>query len=474
MTHRIAAAALCAALFAGCSTSSVRGVTPDMLPGLRPAAAAPVAKGSRIKHVIVVIQENRTFDNMFNGFPNADTVSFGRDSKGNKVRLQPQGLEWYYDPSHTFKQLRTEWNNGGMNGFDKETCDFNPLGTGGSCVGIFAPPANFAYSYVPQSETTFLWILGGGFVPGIGYGIADRMFSTRMTPSFPGHQYLIAGDTPAAGDPYGPGEGGLLGIWGCDAKKKAKVTEFGASFTAPLTAGYPCYDYKTIGDLMDKKGVTWKYYTGAIGTVDGTISAFDAIKHARFGPQWTKNVVTPMTDIFNDIQNDTLPDVAFVTPPGPMSDHAGFMTSGGPAWVTSIYVWLTENKARYDDTAILVTWDDSGGWYDHVKPPTTKWGPMGFRVPLMALNPYAKNAVSHKVHSFGSILHFIEKNWNLGSLGTTDATSDDLSDMFDYSQKPIPPIVNFGSFSAAELRQKYNKAYWDRMLSDPRPVDDDR
>src|SRR6185437_1148203 len=180
----------------------------------------------------------------------------------------------------------------------------------------------------------------------------------------------------------------------------------------------------------------------AIGTYDGTLSAYDAVKRVRYSGDWV-NVVTPMTNVFDDISNGTLPQVSFVTPPFPNTDHAGEMSAGGPAWVMSLYVALTENRALYNTTTMLVTWDDSGGWYDHVAPPKDKFGPLGFRVPLIAISPYARQKVSHKTHSFGSILHYIERNWALGTLHQMDERSDALSDMFDYEQTPIKPIAKW-------------------------------
>jgi len=299
------------------------------------------------------------------------------------------------------------------------------------------------------------------------------MFSGRQVPSFPGHLGLIAGQGPAD-NPIGKGESGLTGIWGCDAPKGVRVGTFGKTYTDPLELVYPCFDYRTIGDLMDAKHVTWKYYTGTIGTYDGSVSAYDAIKHIRFSPDWQSNVITPMTEIFTDLQNGTLPQVSFITPPFAASDHGGTLTNGGPGWVTSIYEYLTENKKLYKNTAILVTWDDSGGWYDHVKPPSDAFGPLGFRVPLLVMSPFAKQSyVSHKQHDFGSILRFIEKNWRLGTLGQSDLTSDDLSDMFDYKQKPIPPVIDFGSFHRSQILAKYSAAYWRSTLGDKRPIDNE-
>lgn len=479
MLRRSIAIVVSLGFIAGCSGASTAPPAPSRpnafmaLPFASPPS--PVA-GSKTQHVIVVIQENRTFDNMFNGFPNADYAVHGFTHKGKRVALQPEGLEWQYDPSHSHYSLKREYDNGKMDGFDLDRCDINPLNpSGGACTGGFAPPKNFTYSYVPPPEVEFLWILAGEFAfLHVGYGLADHMFSSRQVPSFPGHQYLIAGQSPAANDIIGPGEGALTGIWGCDAPKGAKVGTFGKKYTDPLHWTYPCYNYRTIADLMDRKGVTWKYYTGAIGTGDGTLSAYDAIRHIRFGPDWKSNVVTPMTQIFSDIENGTLPQVSFVTPPGPASDHAGFLTAGGPAWVTSLYAFLTQNRKLYNTTAMLVTWDDSGGWYDHVKPPSDAFGPLGFRVPLMVMSPYAVQAISHKQHDYGSILHFIEHNWNLGTLGQRDMLADDLSDMFNYKQKPIPPIVNFGHFHRDAFLRKYTPAYWAKLASDPRPVDTDQ
>jgi phospholipase C len=462
MTHRILAAVACAALLGGCAGGQPAAPTapaPIVVPDLTP----PVG-GSPIKHIIVIIQENRTMDNMFNGFPNADTVQSGLNSHNRKVALQPQGLEWPYDPDHYHASLVKEYNKGAMNGFDKETCDFDPFAS--PC----APPPNFAYSYVPAGETTFLWVLGGAF-GGHGYSIADHMFSDRQVPTFPGHLDIVAGQGPAD-DPIGPGMSALSAKWGCDSPKSAKVAAFGKKYSAPLVYVPPCFDYATIADLMDKKGVTWRYYTGTVGTVDGGgLNIFDAVKAIRYGPDWAY-VVTPMTDIFDAIQNSTLPQVSFVTPPFAASDHAGSLGGGGPAWVTSIYAYVTENKKYYGNTAILVTWDDSGGWYDHVAPPIDAFGPKGFRVPLLALSAYAKpNYVSHRPHSFGSILHFIERNWNLGTLGTNDLASDDLSDMFNYKEKPVPPVVNFGSFTRQDIERTYSPAYWRMQLGDTRDVD---
>ncbi len=118
-----------------------------------------------------------------------------------------------------------------------------------------------------------------------------------------------------------------------------------------------------------------------------------------------------------------------------------------------------------------MTWDDSGGWYDHVAPPKDNNGnPLGFRVSLLALGPYVRpQSVSHTQHEFGSILHFIENNWGLGSLGTRDVSSDALADMFDYAQTPLPVIPGVLIQSVARNPMSFYRNH--PALG--RPVDDD-
>jgi len=150
--------------------------------------------------------------------------------------------------------------------------------------------------------------------------------------------------------------------------------------------------------------------------------------------------------ILTDISNNQLPAVSWVIPAGKNSDHPGNqLTLGGPSWGASI-VNAIGNTSYWANTAIIVTWDDWGGWYDHVPPPQvitdgTSWGSgyvYGFRVPLIVISPYAKAAhLSHVSHDFGSILHFVEENFGLSSLGYADARADDLSDCFDFNQTPL-------------------------------------
>ena len=171
---------------------------------------------------------------------------------------------------------------------------------------------------------------------------------------------------------------------------------------------------------------------------------------ACVGSDWVNHVVLYTTQnpapILTDISNNQLPAVSWVIPSGTNSDHAGSTANtGGPSWVASI-VNAIGNSSYWANTAIIVTWDDWGGWYDHVPPPKviddgTSWGSgyvYGFRVPLIVMSPYAKPAyISHVNHDFGSVLNLIEEAFGLSSLGYADAYADDLSDCFNYNQAPL-------------------------------------
>jgi phospholipase C len=219
--------------------------------------------------------------------------------------------------------------------------------------------------------------------------------------------------------------------------------------TPPL---YPCYEHPTLTDLLEDAGVTWRYYSPAAGSM---WTAPNAIEHicqqqtikgalACAGLDWTSNVVISQSQVLTDIANGQLPQVSWVIPNGLSSDHALGNDGSGPSWVGSI-VNAIGSSAYWANTAIIITWDDWGGWYDHVAPTVindgVSWGSgyvYGFRVPLIVVSPYAKAAyISHVTHDFGSILKFVERTFKLPSLGYADTPADDLSDCFDLTQTPL-------------------------------------
>lgn len=396
-------------LLQGCAANNPAPSTPS-------TPTTPPTNATTIKHIVVIMQENRTVDNLFNGFPGADTVMTAMQ-KGKAVTLQPVPLEQKTDVDHTHTSWLIAYDNGLLDNFGHDT----------------TLPANFAYAYVPQSETVPLWSLAKA------YTFGDRMFQSNTGPSYPAHQYMIAGQSAGATElPNDPA------VWGCDSQPGTTVALIGPTGT-DVPGGFPCFDYQTIGDLLDAKNVTWKYYAPALHTDTGAVwSAFDAIKHIRYGPDWTNNVISPQTQVFTDIQNGNLAQVTWVIPALSYSDHAGaFATAEGPDWVTDIVNAIGGSK-YWNSTVIFISWDDWGGWYDHVVPPQIDNMGLGFRVPLIIVSPYAKHGyISEDVHEFSGFLKYTEETFNLASLGTRDVKADDFADCFDYTQtvQPYTPIA---------------------------------
>jgi len=366
----------------------------------------------QIQHVVVIVQENRSFDNLFSGFPGADSATTGI-SYGQTVPLNSVPLEFGIDVDHSHPGWWADWDNGKNDGFAHASS---------------YPMPYYPYAYVPQSEIVQYWTLAAQYV------LADRMFQSNTGPSFVAHQYIIAGQSDDADEV----PNSQTTAWGCDSSPGTTVDLVGPNGT-DLPGPFPCFDYETIGDLLDDAHVSWKYYAPSEIEDTGYIwSAYDAIRHIRFGPDWSGDVISPETQVLSDIENGNLAQVSWVIPTRANSDHPNSASNTGPDWVASIVNEIGASK-YWANTAIFITWDDWGGWYDHVPPPQVDEMGLGFRVPLIVVSPYARHGyISHKQHEFGSILHFTEEVFGLPSLGTRDAISDDLLDCFDFSQTLQP------------------------------------
>jgi len=395
LLRSIAVSALASCLI-GCSSGCHSASTPT----------ASTALATPIQHIVVIMQENRSFDNLFNGFPGADTAQTGMNL-GVPVPLVVTPLGNGPDIDHTHTGWWQQWDSGKMDGFDNK--------------GTMLP-----YSYVAPSETVPYWTLARNFTLG------DRMFQSNTGPSFVAHQYMIAGQSGGASEnPSG-------GVWGCDAAPGATVPLIGPNGTDLLPGVYPCFDYLTMADLLDAKGISWRYYAPSpTSDVFFWISAYQAIRHIRFGTDWPADVISPETQVLTDIAAGKLAQVTWIVPAFNNSDHPG-APAQGPDWVASI-VNAIGASPFWNSTTIFIAWDDWGGFYDHVPPPQTDNMGLGFRVPVIVVGPYARRGyVSHVTHESSGFLRYMEEVFNLPSLGTRDTNADDFQDCFDYTQKPTP------------------------------------
>ncbi len=439
----VAAFACLTAVFAGCGGGGGNGPTTGPLPNLPPAKA-----GKYFKHIVIIIQENRTYDNLFATFPGGDGVTVGKGHTGQNIPLAKANLESRISPGNGYEccWIR-DWNNGRMNGFD--TVNIGPIN------------GQYVYQYVDPAQIVPYWDLARQYV------LSDHMFQTEGSGSYTAHQDLIAGGTnidPAHAVIDFPSIGP---VWGCDAGKGSQTSLITKTNDFMHNAGpFPCLSYQTLRDPLDAGGVPWRYYAPEVGQSFGgdLWNAFDGIRAVRYGSEWNTNVTWPETNVFKDITAGKLPSVSWVIPDYQNSDHPGDTSDTGPSWVAQV-VNAIGNSPDWNSTAIVVTWDDWGGWYDHVRPPGTQsFGGLGFRVPMMVISPYArKGYVTHDQYEFGTIIKFVEDNWGLPRLGTTDVRAASMiDDVFDFTQPPRK-FVTIGA--------KYSKAYFLKQKPSGKPTD---
>jgi phospholipase C len=423
------------------------------------------------KHIILMVQENRTPDNLFHGLlnwsSNYDIATTGKNSKGQEVPLAPVALGNVYDLDHSHSAFKEMYNKGKMDGANKIAC--YPIS--GPC------PAYPQFKYVENQHH----ILDPYLTIATQYGWANFMFQTNQGPSFPAHQFLFGGTSAPSktNDSHG--------VFVAEAPDDKKGLSYAADHTgclAPLgewnwlihpngaegplynnPKGKLCFSRDTMASLLDSAGITWEYYSLTVnrGGSDPGGSFWTAPNSIReicdpnsdytkcTGAEWANNVDLTPSDVLKNIRACKLREVNWVIPNGQDSDHPGYPNNtGGPSWVASVVNAIgndtkcEQGQGYWSDTAILITWDDWGGWYDHEKPTILRGVQgdyqYGFRVPLLVVSAYTPQAyIDNDRHDFGSILRFMEGIFGIteGSLGFADARSKtDLQDFFDFQQKP--------------------------------------
>ncbi len=374
----------------------------------------------KIEHVVFIIQENRSFDNLFQGYPGADTVSSGKNSRGETIPLQPASLTDRYDIDHSAEAMFEACDGGGplpgtdcrMDGFNLERSAFGPR--------------NPQYVYAPHRESKPYFDMAHQWV------VADRTFQSQLDESFVAHQYVIAAQAASSVD--------LPSLrWGCGGKKGNSVP----TITPARTLGSaisPCFDYETLGDELDSAKLSWRFYASKYGSDSSGggsgWSGYEAVKHIRYGPDW-KNVVSPNWRFIPDVRAGRLANFTWITPVCQDSDHVQCGGGFGPSWVAALVNTIGKSKF-WKTTAIFIIWDDWGGLYDHVPPPFKDYDGLGFRVPFLVISPYAKHDyVSHVQYETAGVLRFAEDLWGLSPLAAADRrAASPAADCFDFKREP--------------------------------------
>ena len=417
-----------------------------------------------------MVQENRTFNNLFATFPGVTGTTTGLEKIGTgttahdqPIALKEVNLEDHEDLNHLYASYKIAYDDGAMDGFNQIIFQINGKPEG-------AKP----YQYVNPAQLTPYVNMAST------YGLANAMFQTQGSGSFTAHQDLIRGGTELTPQESIIDDPSSSQVWGCDSPYGAttdllttKLKYKRGKGPLPCTTSFPNggADYTTLQTTLDAADVSWKYYVPPfVKKGPGALwNAFDVIAGVRYGPEWTTNISTPETNIFSDITNKKLMAMSWVIPDEYNSDHPGAGKDTGPSWVASV-VNAIGNSSYWNSTVIIVVWDDWGGFYDPVAPPKIdKQGGMGFRVPMIVISPYsAFNStgkspyISQTVYGFGSVIRYVEETFGLPSLGTTDATSNSMSDMLNYKQSPRP----FSTISA-----KYSRSYFLHQKPSGLPVD---
>jgi phospholipase C len=371
---------------------------------------------NKINHIVFIVKENRTFDNYFGQFPGANGATTGRISTGQTISLGHATDTMPYDLGHSWQDAHTAIDGGAMNQFD--------LVLNGNKNGQY-----LGYTEFTQADIPNYWTYAQKFT------LADNTFSSLTGPSFPNHLYTVAATSGGAiNNPHGV-QGSS---WGCDADPAEVVDVMDQNGTT--TEQPPCFDFQTLADSLQSAGISWKYYAPGQGQSGYIWSTLDAIKHIRLGSLWGSNVV-PDSQFASDAQNGNLPAVSWLVTAAEQSDHPPNSVCVGENWTVQQINAIMQGPL-WNSTAIFLTWDDFGGFYDHVAPPPADQFGLGPRVPLIIISPYAKPAnIAHTQYEFSSFLVFAETRFGLTSLGGRDTSANNMLDSFDFTQQPLAPVV---------------------------------
>jgi phospholipase C len=447
---------LAAGAAAGCGSSS----------GVRcPASHRGIHK---ICHVVVIMEENRSFDSFFGTYPHADGIPMKDgvptvcvpNGVGRCVRpfLEPNGDD---DSGGAHGPLagKADVDGGRMDGFIRVTdhalireCRGHRHSS--ACAHLRRPNV---MSYHDGAQIPNYWAYARNFV------LQDHMFEPNWGWSLPAHLWLVSGWSAQCRNPYKAST--------CTSNLDTR----NGGPAAPLRRypHGPLYGWTDLTYLLHKHRIAWASYVEKGAAPDcrtGPITCYMRIRGSRTPPMWNPLAdftdvrqdherplsQAPLSDFYSAAADGTLPNVSWVTPNRDDSNHPGAPIGRGQAWVTKL-VNAVMRGPDWESTAIFLAWDDWGGFYDHVEPPVVDRNGYGLRVPGLVISPYARRGfVDHQTLSFDAYLKFIEDDFLGGRRidpktdGRPDRRPDvrenarllgDLAKDFDFAQKPRRPVL---------------------------------
>lgn len=457
-----------------------------------PLAHAQANKFEKINHVIILYLENHTVDNLYSGMPGVNGVN----SPGGAIPQVDQNNQPYqtlppvlvslkYDgfgspidtlpglpdprfpkdlpnkpflidssvpndvlvgtPVHRFYHYQLQINGGAMNKYVAWA------DVGAQVMGYYDTTKLPLYPYAKE------------------YTIADNFFTAAFGGSWLNHMWLVCACTPEwknapaeyISKPVFDAQGKLIGI---DSGENGLVSPDGYAINTGVDSFYPPHgseddahrlppsEFPTIGDRLSAAGVSWAEYTG--GWQDALDQRVEQpiplvpmpplSSHVYFKPYGPgmpgRAHLGDSQQFVPDLINGTLPAVTILKPSPDFDEHPGYSVLQTAEQHAVLLIQALQLSKYWQDSVIFITYDDFGGWYDHVPPPVVdRWGPGG-RVPLLVISPWAKKGFAdHTQYDTTALLKFIETRWSLQPLATRDAAANDLSSAFDFSQTPTAP-----------------------------------
>jgi phospholipase C len=480
----IASAGLGAALLlAGCggggnhhSPAHAAAPTPAPAPPAPPSPAPPAPVGiHKIQHVVVIMQENRSFDSYFGTYPGADGIPGLAGNPGEVPCLPDPVLGHCVRPFHD----RQDRNLGGPHSQSNALADVDAGRMDGfvtqqtqaraGCEQLFNPACGRGQTgglpdvmgYHTGADVPNYWTYAEDFV------LDDHMFQSDASWSLPSHLYMVSewsARCAVRGDPMSCTN---------NDQNPGLPPDFQRGNLGIATPTVPDYAWTDLTYLLHKAGVSWGYYvfngTEPDCESDAAMSCAPVTQNARTPGIWNPlpyfdtvqqdgqlGNIQSLSNFFAAARAGTLPAVSWIDPNGTVSEHPPALVSAGQTYVTGL-VNAIMHSPDWDSTAIFLAWDDWGGFYDHAQPPSVDANGYGLRVPALVISPYARRGyIDHRTLSFDAYVKFIEDDFLGGRRldpktdGRPDPRPDvredapqlaDISADFDFSQPPRPPVI---------------------------------
>ena len=425
-------------------------------PTVLPDGASP------IKHVVFIVKENRSFNHYFATYPGAEgateggTITCTEDGcePGPVVPLTISPDIQPHDLTHCFRCGLVAIDDGRMDGFNHMN---GVIPTSEEKAPLYGHDMT-GYSYFERSGIPNYWAYADRFV------LADHFFTPMYGPTLPEHLYAVAAqsndivdnkstvDSPGS---YCDDDTEYATRFEPDAavaeadrimKLEREINENGsnswdiADYWGKVRL---CFDIPVLPDQLEEAGISWGYYAAE----NAWMNALQMIRHVRFSDMWNK--VQDPSEFVPDVEAGRMPAVSWVIPPESYNEHPGGGKSvcAGENWTVNLINTIMRSP-NWRSTAIVVTWDDFGGFYDPVPPPQADIMGLGVRAPALIISPYTKpgpnpdgGSVDSTVYEFSSVLAFIEQIFGLDPMTDRDRNANPLAGAFDWDTPNFEPLI---------------------------------